>query len=112
MPGDLAHADPATTVEPTPDADPGGRRPRPRRQPTDPAATDPAPTATPAGGVGGATGTPNVTLPPTDVALAEGGASSLDGWRVILLAMAGVLAAGLLLTPASAVVRSKDDRQG
>jgi hypothetical protein len=33
-----------------------------------------------------------------------------DGWRVVLLALAGVLAAALLLTPATAVIR-KDDRR-
>ncbi len=67
----------------------------------------------PEGEVGGATGTPGVTLPPTDTALTQGGATQAgDGWRLILLAMAGLLAAALLLTPASAVVSRKDDRQG
>ena len=65
----------------------------------------------PEGEVGGATGTPGVTLPPTDTDLAQGGAAQAgDGWRLILLAMAGLLAATLLLTPASAVVSRKDDR--
>jgi hypothetical protein len=47
-------------------------------------------------------------LPPTDGIDAGGSGSTGEGWRVILLAMAGVLAAALLLTPARAVVR-KDD---
>jgi hypothetical protein len=76
----------------------------------------PAPTATPtpAGGVGGATATPaptatpKPTLPSTDAIDGTGSGSSGDGWRIILLAMAGVLAAALMLTPAGAVVR-KDD---
>ncbi len=70
-------------------------------------------TPTPTGGVGGATGTPGapgITLPPTDTL--SGGTDALagDGWRLILLAMAGLMAAALLLTPATVVVR-KDDRR-
>jgi len=34
-----------------------------------------------------------------------------DGWRVVLLALAGVLAAALLLTPATAVIRKDDQRR-
>ena len=75
---------------------------------------DNTPEATPAptGGVGGATGTPKprVTLPPTDTI--DGIASSApagDGWRLVLLGLAAMLAASLLLTPARVVVR-KDDR--
>jgi hypothetical protein len=84
--------------------------------PTDTPPTEPPdggvlPTATPAGGVAGSTGTPNVTLPPTDTLGSATSAPAGDGWRVILLAMAGLLAGALLLTPASAVVRRKDDRQ-
>jgi hypothetical protein len=33
-----------------------------------------------------------------------------DGWRLILLALASVLAAALLLTPAKAVIRKDDNR--
>ena len=68
----------------------------------------PTPTPTPEGGVGGATATPppaataGTTLPPTDtlgeVAPATGG----DNWRIVLLALAGILATALLLTPARA----------
>ena len=70
----------------------------------------PAPTATPTGEVEGATGTPNITLPPTDTALGGPAAPDGDGWRLVLLAMAGLLAAALLLTPAGVVIR-KDDRR-
>jgi hypothetical protein len=60
-----------------------------------------APTATPTGEVGGVTGTPRVTLPPTDtIGDTTGSTPSSEGWRLILLAMAGLLAAALLLTPA------------
>ena len=75
---------------------------------------DSAPTdAPPTGGVGGATGTPGgagVTLPPTDTL--NGGTEGLagDGWRLILLAMAGLMAAALLVTPATVVVRRDDER--
>jgi hypothetical protein len=52
-----------------------------------------------------------VTLPPTDTLGATATtAPAGDGWRLILVAMAGMLAATLLLTPARAVVR-KDDRE-
>jgi Prealbumin-like fold domain len=75
------------------------------------ATSTPTPTATPTGEVEGATGTPNITLPPTDTALGGGPAApSSDGWRLILLAMAGLLAAALMLTPAGVLVR-KDDRR-
>lgn len=73
---------------------------------------DNTPEAAPTGGVGGATGTPKpkVTLPPTDAI--DGTASSApagDGWRILLLGLAAMLAASLLLTPARVAVR-KDDR--
>ena len=78
--------------------------------------TDAPPTATPTGDVGGATGTPaggvggatsDPTLPTTSTADLTNGPLN-DGWRVILLGLAAVLAVALLLTPAAAVVR-KDD---
>ncbi len=66
--------------------------------------------AEPTGEVGGATGTPRITLPPTDTVADLGtSAPASDSWRLILLAMAGLITAALLLTPATAVVR-KDDR--
>ena len=68
--------------------------------------------APPTGGVGGATGTPGagVTLPPTDTL--TGGPEGLagDGWRLIFLAMAGLMAAALLVTPATVVARRNDER--
>ncbi len=70
----------------------------------------PAPTVAPSGEVEGATGTPNITLPPTDTALGGPAAPGGGGWRLVLLAMAGLLAAALLLTPAGVVIR-KDDRR-
>ncbi len=67
---------------------------------------DNTPDAQPTGGVGGATGTPSITLPPTDTIGVTGTtASAGDSWRLILLAMAGLLGATLLLTPARAAER-------
>ena len=64
---------------------------------------------TPTGGVGGVTGTPRATLPATDTLDVAGPtAPAGDSWRLILLAMAGVLTAVLMLTPARAVVRRDD----
>jgi len=60
---------------------------------------------TPTGGVFGATATPKVTLPPTDTIGDTPSSPSGEGWRLVLLAMAGLLAAGLILTPADAAVR-------
>ena len=92
----------APTATPTeaPTATPTGSvAPTESTPPTD------APTATPTGGVGGATGTPGTTLPPTDAL--DGQSSAGESWRLIVLAMAGILAAALLLTPAR-VVRKAD----
>lgn len=58
------------------------------------------------GGEAGATATPNVTLPPTD-ATPIGGTPAGDGWRLALLAVAGILATLLLLTPAPAKARRR-----
>jgi hypothetical protein len=70
------------------------------------------PTATPAptGSVEAATATPARTLPSTSTIDGSGNGPMNDGWRVVLLALAGVLATALLLTPATAVIR-KDDRR-
>jgi hypothetical protein len=68
----------------------------------------------PTGAVGGATGTPgapSVTLPPTDTLSSGTTAPAGDGWRLILLAMAGLLSAGLLVTPAPVVVRRNDRKR-
>ena len=71
-------------------------------------------TPAPTGGVGGATGTPGVpgiTLPPTDTLSGGTDVPAGDGWRLILLAMAGLMAAALLVTPATVVVRRDDKRR-
>jgi hypothetical protein len=71
--------------------------------------TDP-PTPAPTGSVEAATATAGRTLPSTSTIDGSGNGPMNDGWRVVLLALAGVLATALLLTPATAVVR-KDDRR-
>jgi hypothetical protein len=68
------------------------------------------PTDPPTGTVEAATATPARTLPSTSTIDGSGNGPMNDGWRVVLLALAGILAAALLLTPATAVVR-KDDRR-
>ena len=55
-------------------------------------------TPTPTGTVGGATGTPTSTLPPTDASDGSGGAMS-QGWRTVVLSLAALLGAVLILTP-------------
>jgi hypothetical protein len=49
-----------------------------------------------------------VTLPPTDTLSGSTGAPTGESWRMILLAMAGILATTLLLTPAMAPAKRKD----
>ncbi len=59
------------------------------------------------GGVEAATATPRVTPPPTDT-LPISGTPGGDAWRIALLGLAGLLAAVLLLTPATpAAVRRR-----
>jgi hypothetical protein len=68
-------------------------------------------TPTPSGGVGGETFTPTNTPPPTDALASTGSTPGGDSWRLVFLAMAGLLAAVLLLTPAEALTRrGKKDR--
>jgi hypothetical protein len=93
---------PTPTEPPTPTPT-GSVLPTQTVNPTDP------PTAAPTGSVEAATATPARTLPSTSTIDGSGNGPMNDGWRVVLLALAGVLAAALLLTPATAVVR-KDDR--
>lgn len=94
---------PTATAEPTPTPSPS---PTPVVEPTPTPTAEP--TETPTGGVLGRTATPSVTLPPTDVL--SGSATPVgDGWRLVLVAMAAILALALLVTPAAAVVR-RDDR--
>lgn len=54
-------------------------------------------TTTETGGVGGETGTPEVTPPPTSSLAGTSGSS--DGWRVILLVLAGIAVLSLVLVP-------------
>jgi hypothetical protein len=97
---------PEETPAPTPEETPA---PTPEVTPAPTPEVTPAPTPeeTPTGGVGGATATPaataGTTLPPTDTLGDTGTTTGGDSWRLILLALAGVLATGLLLTPARAV---------
>ena len=50
------------------------------------------------GGVGGATGTPHVTTPPTDTLTGSAQPTS-ESWRLMLIVMAAVLSSILVLTP-------------
>ncbi len=72
----------------------------PTPTPTATPTTQPEVTPTPTPTVEPATGTPNITPPPTDT---FGGPSSPSGdsWRLVVLAMAGALASLLVLTPAT-----------
>ena len=53
-------------------------------------------------------GAPAVTLPPTDTLPQGTSTPSGDNWRLILLAMAGILAGSLVLTPSEALARRKE----
>ncbi len=75
------------TPSPTPSGDVGGETGTPTPTP-------------PSGDVGGATGDPNVTPPPTDGAATIAAAVSRN-WMILLLAVAGLLASILILTPAA-----------
>ncbi|MHB8891992.1 MAG: hypothetical protein ACYC65_08085 [Candidatus Limnocylindrales bacterium] len=60
-------------------------------------------TSTPSGEVEAETGSPEHTLPSTDTGSVSGGSSpSGNSWQLLLVAMAGLLATVLLLTPATA----------
>jgi cytoskeletal protein RodZ len=54
-------------------------------------------TGTGGGGVRGETGTPDVTPPSTSTL--DGSSGSSDGWRIILLALAGIAVLSLILLP-------------
>lgn len=91
-------SDPPSDPPSSPPSDPPSAPPS--SPPSDPPSSPPSdpPSVPPSGGVGGATGTPAVTLPPTDGT--DGNAAGLgEGWRLVLLAIAGSLAAVLLLSP-------------
>ena len=86
------------TPTPTPGGGGGGATPTPTPGGGDGGAQG-TPTPTPVGGaVGGVTGTPNVTLPPTDTSSGQAGPIG-DGWRTVLLVVAAMIATILLLTP-------------
>jgi hypothetical protein len=94
--------DGATPSQPAPDAD--------ASQPVEtPASTDtaqggqpsqPVASTGPVGDVLGATGAPEVTLPPTDAITAPAGGAG-NGWTIVLLALSGLLGGLLILTPAA-----------
>jgi hypothetical protein len=67
--------------------------------PTQEANPTATPTATPVSGVEAATGTPDVTPPPTDLMTVDSRAN--DSWRLALIGLAGLIVAVLLLAPAS-----------
>ncbi len=69
--------------------------------PTTPPTTPPTVPPTFSQSVLAETGTPSITLPPTD-AISGTSAPAGDSWRIALLAMAGLLASVLVMTPAAA----------
>jgi hypothetical protein len=64
---------------------------------------NPAPT----GAVQGLTGTPETTLPPTDTTLVSSQVAGGDAWRLVLIAIAGVLASILAFTRRDRVRRPR-----
>ncbi len=89
---------PTPTPEPTPTPTP---EPTPTPTPEPEATPTPTPEATtaPTGDVGGVTGTPRPTLPATDTLDDASVPTQADHWRMAVLALAGILAALLVLTP-------------
>ena len=67
----------------------------------------PATHGVPEGSVEAATGTPkeDVTPPSTDTLTPAGSTPSNDGWQLVLIALAALLATALVLTPATRKVR-------
>lgn len=96
---------PTPSPNPTPTPTP---TPTPQPTPTPTPVPTPEATPTPEGEVLAEVGTPKVTLPPTDTLSGSTQAPAGDSWRLILLAMAGILATSLLLTPATSVARRRD----
>ena len=62
-------------------------------------------TLAPEESVGGGTGTPAITLPPTDTFGSASMAPANDSWRILLVVIAGILASALILTPSPATRR-------
>ena len=105
---------PTPTPDPTPTPTPD---PTPTPTPTNPPVFQPAPTPVPTpeptpepptGGVLAETGAPQVTLPPTDTLSGSTQTPTGESWRIVLLAMAGILATTLLLTPVMQPAKRKD----
>jgi outer membrane biosynthesis protein TonB len=107
---------PTPTPTPTPEVE---EEPSPETEDTEPTPTptpetdvEPSTNPEPTGEVEGSTGTPTTpraTLPPTDTVEGASETAGGDAWRLVLLAMAGAIAAMLTLTPARAVVRKDDN---
>jgi hypothetical protein len=70
-------------------------------------ATHGVPTPTPKGSVEAETGTPNedVTPPSTDTLTPTNNTPSNDGWQLVLIALAALIASALVLTPARSKIR-------
>lgn len=100
---------PRATPDPTPTPNPTPN-PTPTPVPTPTPTPDPADEliSVPTGEVLSEVGIPRVTLPPTDTLPQGTSAPSSDNWRLILLAMAGILAGSLVLTPSQALARRKE----
>ena len=80
----------------------------PSTEPSVEPSTEPSvePSTEPSGSVKAETGTPGVTLPPTDtVSGNDSGSTGTGGLQIALLGMAGLLAAALMLTPASVATK-------
>jgi hypothetical protein len=88
---------PPSTPPPGATTPPPGATATPTVAPTAGGAT-PTPTVAPTGSSASETATPDRTLPPTDI-LAGEAQPSPDSWRLVLVAIAGLLAGILVLTP-------------
>jgi hypothetical protein len=101
---------PPTNPPTTPPTNPPTTPPTvpPTTPPTVPPTAPPtaAPTATPTQVVLAETGVPTVTLPPTDGLSGTSGMSG-DGWRILLIVAAGLLATVLVLTPSRTAGRRR-----
>jgi len=82
--------------------------PTPEESPNPTPTPEPSEEPTPTGSVLSEVGEPEVTLPPTDTLVPSTGAPTGENWRLILLALAAVLATSLVLTPQRAEARRKD----
>ena len=95
------------TATPSSSADPTPSPTRAQASSLSPSPTPPSSRAD-TGSVLGEVGAPGFTAPPTDGRSGDGAAPSGVGWRLILLAMIGLIAATRLLTPDR--VRIRRDR--